>query len=148
MMITHNGKKTRSRGELLIKVKPSPKERLILREIGNHGYTVSYLAGYFRQYRQYGDMFHSRLIAFTDPDTKMIVVSLRSFHNNRKDFSLLEILVHELSHVVSQAGISPVGGQLNAYTEAHGIKFCQVYTSLVNKHKIRNPDPRYYLRGY
>ena len=146
--ITHNGKTIRSRGNFLIKVKPSPKERLILKEIERHGFFVRYLMGYFSQYKEYRNTKLASAYAFTHfHHPNMIVISVATYTRHRRGHSLLEILLHELAHVISVAGTSSEAGELNAYTESHGIKFCQTYTELCNKYKIRNPDEEYYLSG-
>ena len=146
--ITHNGKTIRSRVVLLTRSKPSPKERLILKEIERHGFIVGYSMGYFSQYKVYRNTKLASACAFTNfHNPNIIVISWAEYTRHRRDYSLLEILLHELAHVISVAGTSSEAGELNAYTESHGIKFCQTYTELCNKYKIRNPDEEYYLSG-
>lgn len=139
------------------KVKPSPKERVILAELNLYGYSVRYVLKGFHEYkafREYGWENMSNTIALTNWVNHLVVISWRAFLKEQKEMkaTLLEILIHELSHVVmfSDPIHSPVKCKCYSnipdhFGTGHGLNFSEIYSEYCNRYSIRNPDKRYYL---
>lgn len=155
--------------KLVRKPHPSNKERLITSEIERRGHTLSYvLEPYFEVLPKIMDMFPDKpLVAWVgNPplactgDNRVVMFNdnikrymKENAEENMMKITYVEVLVHELSHVICDSRIAKIAKRYKrnlvklhpVMYGAHGALFRDTYTKMCHKYKIRYPDDRYFI---
>lgn len=143
----------------LIDHKPtSKKEREIVKEIESYGFHVIWIKGMFRRYADFrGDenRYLSDIVAMTTRATMedgkkwdVVVVSKEAIRNSKKMWihsTPVSNLIHELAHVIQIREKTLSLDDPDIFDKAHGLRFCEIYTDLIDKYDIRYAERDFYL---
>lgn len=147
----------------IIQRKPAgKKEKAIVKEIESYGFHVIWIKGTFSRYREFRDGFMDQYIKGTSLKLGMTTqvnmdngeiwnavilsqeamrIAKKSDHRNL----IVDNLIHELAHVIQIKEKDISLNDPDIFDKAHGLRFCEIYTDLIDKYDIRYAERDFYL---
>ena len=138
---------------LYAKTRLTKREKLLQAEMNSYGYTFGYIkktTRFLNTHAKWTTPSYAVVLALTSRilvgDTVrrgvfLLQPELDKMKKMNRRFSISEIMVHELAHVIlleDKIYALPFG-------DVHDIKFCEMYSDLCHEYNIRYPNKNYYL---